>query len=93
MKVRFTQEYDHRWPSRAVTAYKAGWEGTVKREVGEAAISKGKATEAGKPAKPSSDAAAAKNADLGRSRGMAEPDDAHNVGPIVRSAVVDGAGQ
>lgn len=93
MKVRFTQDYDHRWPSRAVTAFKAGWEGAVRREVGEAAIAKGKATEAEKPAKPKSDAAPAQNADLGRSRGMAEPDDAHHVGSIVRGQVVDRAGQ
>ena len=93
MKVRFTQDYDHRWPSRAVTAYKAGWEGTVKREVGDAAIAKGKATEVRNPAKPKRDAAAPTNADLGRSRGMAEPDDAHHVGGVIRGQVVDGAGQ
>ena len=56
MKVRFTADYDHRWPSRAVTAFKAGWEGTVKREVGDMAISKGKATEVGARATPASDA-------------------------------------
>lgn len=93
MKVRFTQNYDYRWPSRAITAFKAGWEGTVKREVGESAISKGKATEIEKAAKSNGDAAAPGNADLGRSRGMAEPDDAHHVGTGFRSAVVDGAGQ
>lgn len=56
MKVRFLADYDHRWPSRAITAFKAGYEGTVKREVGEAAISKGKATEIDSRATPSSDA-------------------------------------
>jgi len=45
MKVRFSKGYDHRWPSRAITHYPAGWEGTVKREAGEAAVSKGYATE------------------------------------------------
>lgn len=56
MKVRFTADYDHRWPSRAVTAFKAGYEGTVKREVGERAISKGKATEIDRHATPAPDA-------------------------------------
>lgn len=56
MKVKFTADYDHRWSSRAVTAFKAGYEGTVKREVGEAAISKGKATEVVARATPASDA-------------------------------------
>jgi hypothetical protein len=45
MRVRFTADYDHKWPSRASTAYKAGMVLTVKRDVGEAAISKGKAVE------------------------------------------------
>lgn len=36
-KVTFKSNYDHKWQSRAVTAYKAGWSGTVKDEVAEAA--------------------------------------------------------
>ena len=56
MKVRFTADYDHRWPSRAITAFKADYEGTVKREVGETAIAKGKATEVSARATPASDA-------------------------------------
>lgn len=56
MRIKFTADYDHKWPSRAVTAFKAGWEGTVKREVGELAISKGKATEVATRATPASDA-------------------------------------
>lgn len=93
MKVRFTSDYDHKWPSRAMTAYKAGWEGTVKREVGERAISKGKATEVRKPDTSAGDAAASTNADMGRSRGMAEPHDADHVGTSVRRAQLDGTGQ
>lgn len=30
---RFTKDYDHKWPSRAVSAYKAGFVGVLKREV------------------------------------------------------------
>lgn len=45
MKVSFIHDYSHYWPSRAITHFRAGWSGTVKREVGEAAVSKGKAKE------------------------------------------------
>lgn len=93
MKVHFTADYDHRWPSRAVTAYKAGTTLTVKREVGLAAIGKRRATEVVRRAKTASDAAAPGNAVLGRRGGMAKPDDAHHVGASVRGAVVDGAEQ
>lgn len=93
MKVKFTADYDHRWPSRAMTSYKAGYEGTVKREVGERAIAKGKATEVRKPDTSAGDAATSTNADLGRSRGMAQPHDADHVGTGVRHQIVDGAGQ
>ena len=93
MRVRFAKDYDHRWPSRAVTAYKAGFEGAVKREVGEAAVAKGKATEVRNPAKPKGDAAAPTNADLGRNREVARLNDAHDVGPGFQRQIVDGAGQ
>jgi hypothetical protein len=43
MRVRFTKNHDHTWPSRAVTHYAAGFEGTVKREVGELAERLGRA--------------------------------------------------
>lgn len=36
--VTFERPYNHTWPSRAVTAYPAGWSGVVKREVAEAAV-------------------------------------------------------
>lgn len=45
MRVKFIADYDHTWPSRAVTAFKAGMERTVKTEVGEAAVAAGKAEE------------------------------------------------
>lgn len=44
MKISFTADYNHRWPSGAVTAFKAGWSGPVKRVVADQAIAKGKAT-------------------------------------------------
>ena len=39
--VRFGANFDYTWPSRAVTAYKAGWQGRVKAEVAAAAEAKG----------------------------------------------------
>lgn len=41
MAVTFSRDYNHRWPSGAETAYKAGWTGPVKREVEEAAAAAG----------------------------------------------------
>lgn len=41
--VRFLADFDYTWPSRAVTAFKAGYEGPVKRCVSRAAIAAGKA--------------------------------------------------
>jgi len=35
--VKFKADYDHTWPSRAVTAFKRGWSGPVKQEVATAA--------------------------------------------------------
>lgn len=49
--VTFTADYNHKWPSRAVTFFSAGYTGNVKREVEEAAIAKGVATKAQNPAK------------------------------------------
>lgn len=56
MKVLFHKNYDYRWPSRAVTAFKAGWSGRVKKEAGEAAIMKGRATLIPEDDKPAADA-------------------------------------
>ena len=39
--VKFARNYDHVWPSRAMTAYKAGWSGRVKAEVAAGARAKG----------------------------------------------------
>ena len=36
--VTFERDYNHKWPSRAVTAFKAGWSGRVKQEVADAAV-------------------------------------------------------
>lgn len=35
--VKFKQKFDYTWPSRAMTSYKAGWQGRVKAEVATAA--------------------------------------------------------
>lgn len=40
-RVEFISDHDHKWPSRAVTAFKAGWSGLVKDEVAERALAKG----------------------------------------------------
>ena len=45
MRIRFSDDYDHPWPSGAETAYKAGMELTVPRTAGEAAIAAGKGKE------------------------------------------------
>jgi hypothetical protein len=47
MKVKFTAPFDYT-PSlrpQVTYAYRAGWEGTVKRECGAAAVAAGKAVE------------------------------------------------
>jgi len=59
--ARFSEVYNHRWPSRAMSEFRPdrGVDGkglySVKREVLEAARAAGKATEAKKPAKPAPD--------------------------------------
>lgn len=61
--ARFSTQYEHRWPSRAITVYRPdrGVDGSglysVKREVLDAAKAAGKATEAKKPATPHADGA------------------------------------
>lgn len=42
-RVKFTRRYNHTWPSRAMTDYPEGYEGTVKQEVADAAIEAGAA--------------------------------------------------
>lgn len=73
MRVLFHARYDHRWPSRAMTHFPEGWEGTVKREVGERAVAKGKATLIRDRATPVSDAAA-EAPEMAGSGGMALED-------------------
>jgi hypothetical protein len=47
--IQFTADYDHRWPSRAMTAFKKDMKVHVKKEVAEAAIGKGRAKPTKKP--------------------------------------------
>lgn len=47
--LEFTEDYDHKWPSGAVTAFKAGMKVYVKREVAEAAKGIGVAKPTKKP--------------------------------------------
>ncbi|MEC9018325.1 MAG: hypothetical protein VYC29_10480 [Pseudomonadota bacterium] len=93
MKVKFTADYNHRWPSRAMTFFPAGYEGTVKREVGEAAIAKGRATEVRASGKHGVDAKAPAISDSRRGGRMARPDDADHVGAVILNTQVDGARQ
>lgn len=39
--VKFKANFDYTWPSRSVTAFKAGWQGRVKGEVAAAAEAAG----------------------------------------------------
>jgi len=48
--VQFTRDYDHRWPSRAVTAFKKDQKVYVKDEVADRAFSRGAAKATDKPA-------------------------------------------
>lgn len=93
MKVKFIADYNHRWPSRAMTFFPAGYEGTVKREVGESAIAKGKATEVRTSGKHGGDAKAPAISNSRRCGRMARPDDADHVGAVILNSQVDGAGQ
>ncbi|NSL22019.1 hypothetical protein [Agrobacterium tumefaciens] len=49
-RVRFKQDYDYKPTIQSTIAYKAGWEGTVRRECAEEAVAAGKAEWAGKDA-------------------------------------------
>lgn len=90
MRVRFIKDYDHRWPSRAISAFKAGFVGSVKAEVWEGAQAKGAATLEPKAAKVADNE---RLSDIGRSGRLARPDDAHDVGAVVRDTPLDGAGK
>lgn len=71
MYVIFTADYDHTWPNRAMSAYKKGWKGRVKAEVGERAINLGRA----KKASPDDEAPEkAETLDNGLPAELAEPD-------------------
>lgn len=47
--IEFTEDHDHRWASRAVTAFKKGMKTYVKDEVAEPAIEQGKARPIDRP--------------------------------------------
>ncbi|MCM2452233.1 hypothetical protein [Agrobacterium vitis] len=49
-RVKFTQDFDYKPISQSTTGYKAGWEGTVKRDCAAQAIAAGKAELVGKDA-------------------------------------------
>jgi hypothetical protein len=104
--IRFTADYDHRWPSRAMTAFKAGMISFVKDEVAEPALAKKKAVETEKPepgdpnhvttaspmesppdeAYAGADATPPKAPDDAGTDGVAEPDDADDVGSGIRAS-------
>lgn len=48
-RVKFHRNYDHTWPSRAMSAYPNNWEGRVPREVADAAVKAGAASRVGTP--------------------------------------------
>lgn len=64
-RVKFTADYDYRWPSGAVTAYPNNWEGSVKEEVAEAAVAAGKA----RRTRLTKETVPAKRSSTGRKRG------------------------
>jgi hypothetical protein len=47
--IEFLRDHDHRWPSRAVTAFKKGQKVFAKREVAVAAVEAGAAKEIERP--------------------------------------------
>jgi hypothetical protein len=91
--VEFTADYNHVWPSRAVTAYKAGMTVFVKKEVAEAAIGLGRAKPVEKPSDSNTvevyvedDAAPPEASDRPGPDGVAQSHDAEDVGAVVRGA-------
>jgi hypothetical protein len=104
--IRFTADYDHRWPSRAMTAFKKGMIVFAKDEVAGPALAKKKAEKTTKPepgdpnhvttasplespadeAYAGADAPPPKAPDDAGTDGVAEPDDAHDVGAGVRAS-------
>lgn len=54
-RIKFTKDFDYKPTQQTTTGYKAGWEGTVKRECAEQAIAAGKAEWAGKDAEAQRD--------------------------------------
>ena len=54
-RVKFTENFDYKPTTQITIAYKAGWEGTVRRECAEEAVAAGKAEWAGKDAEAQRD--------------------------------------
>ena len=93
-RITFTADYNHRWPSRAVSHFRAGQSYTVKAEVRDAAIANGKATEATEPATRDSDGKKARRRSPGRVAGRSADADRTRVwgderGPDVGSGISD----
>ncbi|WP_421367011.1 hypothetical protein [Agrobacterium tumefaciens] len=42
-RVKFTEDFDYKPTSQSTTGYRAGWEGTVKRDCAVKAVAAGKA--------------------------------------------------
>lgn len=91
-RIIFTADYNHRWPSRAVTHFRAGTTLTVKAEVRDAAIAKGKATDAEEPATRENSGQASRRESLGRVDGRGSRSDKRRVrGDELRPDVGAGA--
>lgn len=54
-RVRFKHDYDYKPTPQSTIGYKAGWEGTVRRECAEEAVAAGRAEWAGKDAEAKQD--------------------------------------
>lgn len=73
-KAEFASDYTHRWPSGAETDYKAGWSGTVKQEVLDAAAAAGALVESkARRAAPDKPATTETKRKRGRPRAAAKP--------------------
>jgi hypothetical protein len=98
--VKFSADYDHVWPSRAHTAFKAGMTVFVRKDVAEAAFAAGKAAPAEKPGDSSTvevyvedDAAPSEAPDRSGSDAVAQSDDAADVGPELRDGADEAAAE
>jgi len=74
-RITFTEDYNHRWPSRAVSFFRSGRTYTVKAEVRDAALAKGKATDAVEPVSRLRDGKTARHTSPGRVDGRSDDAD------------------